>query len=183
MRTIRKESGFSLLELMIVIAIIAILAAITVPNVLSWLPGKRLRYAADELYGNLQYAKMMAIKNNEKWAVYYDFSGNSYKLIRDYGGSGQADFRTVDLDQYGSGVRYGTGDATQSVPGGSITSALADGNSYDSPDDTAVFDSQGTADNLGYVYLRTDGGATIAVGTPSLAGIVVQRGWSGTGWE
>ncbi|MFH2220372.1 MAG: GspH/FimT family pseudopilin [Pseudomonadota bacterium] len=183
MRTSRKNSGFSAVELMVVIAIMAILTAITVPNVLSWIPKKRLRAASDELYGNLQYARMMAIKNNVRWAVYFDFSGKTYTVISNYGVSGQATVRTVSLLKYGSGVRYGTGSATKSVPGGTITSALADGNSYDSPDDTAVFDSKGTADNLGYVYLCNEGGSAVALGTPTLAGIVTQREWNGTSWQ
>lgn len=183
MRTIRKNSGFSAVELMVVIAIIAILTAITVPNVLSWIPAKRLRAASDELYGNLQYARMMAIKNNVDWAISFNFSGNSYTVISDWLGSGEAPVRTVSLLKYGSGVRYGVGSATKSVPGGSITSALADGNSYDSPNSTAVFDAKGTADNLGYVYLCNDGGSAVALGTPSLAGIIAQREWSGTNWK
>jgi prepilin-type N-terminal cleavage/methylation domain-containing protein len=37
----RKESGFTIMELMVTIAIILIMASIVVPTFLSWLPRQR----------------------------------------------------------------------------------------------------------------------------------------------
>ena len=39
---IRKETGISIIELMVVISMIAILSAIAVPNYIAWLPKYRL---------------------------------------------------------------------------------------------------------------------------------------------
>lgn len=58
------SSGFTLVELMTVVAIIVILAAFAAPEVINWRPKLRLKDAADALSENLQRAKMHAIKNN-----------------------------------------------------------------------------------------------------------------------
>ena len=102
----RKNSGFSLTEVMIVIAIMAIMAGITVPNLLSWLPKYRLRSAGDELYSNLQFTKVKAIKDNVNWAVIFNFAGSSYTITSDtdFNVNGGTQEKTVSLQSSGSGV-------------------------------------------------------------------------------
>jgi type IV fimbrial biogenesis protein FimT len=179
----RKNSGFSLTEVMIVIAIMAIMAGITVPNLLSWLPKYRLRSAGDELYSNLQFTKVKAIKDNVNWAVIFNFAGNSYTIRSDTdsNGNGGTVEKTVSLESSGSGVSYG-GSTTTAVANDVAASIPADGISYSSPSNIIVFTPRGMITNLGYVYL-TNANSSMAVGTPTLAGVVVQRVWSGSAWE
>lgn len=58
----RDGSGLTLVELMVVMAIVGILSAVAIPLVLSWLPDIRLKGAARDLYGIVMKTKGEAIK-------------------------------------------------------------------------------------------------------------------------
>lgn len=60
----RKNSGFSLIELMIVIAIIAIVTAITSPYLITYIYSSKLDSAVRDLQSTMQYAKLRAVKEN-----------------------------------------------------------------------------------------------------------------------
>ncbi len=61
---VKEQAGFTLIELMMAVSIIAIMIAIAVPNIISWLPNYRLKSAVNDLYSNMQKAKMAALKHN-----------------------------------------------------------------------------------------------------------------------
>ena len=66
------QKGFTLVEVAVTIAIIAILAAVATPVILRWLPDYRLRMAARDLFSNMQLAKMTAVKSNTNVAVVFN---------------------------------------------------------------------------------------------------------------
>ena len=67
--TPKKDRGFSLLELMVSVAIIMILAGFTVPRVMNTITDVKLRYVASNLGGLLQQARMQAVRRNTWYAV------------------------------------------------------------------------------------------------------------------
>jgi type IV fimbrial biogenesis protein FimT len=79
----RNNAGFTIYELMIVVAIIAILSAIAVPNMIGWRERGKLRGAFENLRGDLQWAKIRAIRDHDLVAVV--FEPGRYEIIDDAG--------------------------------------------------------------------------------------------------
>ena len=73
-----KNSGFSFMELMVAIAIIAVLSAFAIPNMIGWRADSKLRGAVSNLKGDLNMAKMMAVRENKLIVVL--FSTNRYEV-------------------------------------------------------------------------------------------------------
>lgn len=57
----RESAGFTLIELMIVVALLAIFSAIALPNFATLIRNNQVQGAADELYGMLQYARSESV--------------------------------------------------------------------------------------------------------------------------
>ena len=92
----KKNAGFTLMEILITIAIIGIVTAIAIPNFLTLLPRWRAKAAATDLFSNLQLAKITAVRKGQNVSV--TFTGNSYVigLIN----------KTVQLSEYKSGIEF-----------------------------------------------------------------------------
>lgn len=75
-------AGFTLTELMIVLAIMAILGAIATPALLSQLPDYRLHGTAREISSTLQYAKMSATSTGKEYRLQFilDTTPQRYQL-------------------------------------------------------------------------------------------------------
>ena len=105
----RKDKGFTLVEMMVVIAIMAIVSAIAVPNLYSYAAGMKLRSASRDLYSTLQKTRMNAIRQNARWAV--EFTSSTYRVVNCgpdnvCGGSGTTDninYTATNISAY-SGV-------------------------------------------------------------------------------
>ncbi len=79
----KKNSGFTAFELAVSMAIIAVLAACVLPPYLQWLRGNRLRGAVTNLMGDLEMAKIRAIRENS--FVVVSFENNKYTIFVDNG--------------------------------------------------------------------------------------------------
>src|SRR5512136_2836896 len=114
----KRERGFTLLELMVTIVILCILLGLAIPGFSRWLPNYRLRGAARDMYSNLQLAKMTAVKDRARCGILFDVTNSRCRVVsagpnRTFGDSDDVTLKTVNLSEYGSGVGYGHGSATQ----------------------------------------------------------------------
>ncbi len=87
----RKNSGFTLWEMMTVIGIMAVLATIAIPNFLGWLPKYRLGSAARDLLSAMQYARLTAVKNSVAVQVKFYPDQDNYRVFTDYNGDKDQD--------------------------------------------------------------------------------------------
>ena len=60
-----KEAGVTLIETLVVVAIVAVMSAIVLPSFGSILEKMRLRNAAEALYSDLNYARSVALKTKQ----------------------------------------------------------------------------------------------------------------------
>jgi Tfp pilus assembly protein FimT len=83
---IRKQSGLTAFELTVTLAIMAIIAALTMPPYLKWLRTSRLQGATTNLTTDLEMAKALAIKQNA--IVVIEFEADGYIIFIDNGEGG-----------------------------------------------------------------------------------------------
>lgn len=95
-----RNSGFTILELMVVVAIVAILAAVAGPAMMNWRGDSRLRSAFVNMQSDIQMAKLRAVKERAPVTVLFGQTG--YTIILDDGVTADGE---VDQDLRGNGVR------------------------------------------------------------------------------
>lgn len=154
-RQFRATDGFSLIEILIVIVIIGIAAALTVP-MFSSAGSIQLSSAANMVAADLDYAKSMAITRQRNYAVIFDDSTESYQL--------ECDGSVIDHP-----VKNGS-----FVVNFSSDSRIERVDIYDvdfNGTSRVEFDYLGSPDNGGSVTLRADG-VSVVVNVANVTGFV-----------
>jgi type II secretion system protein H len=159
-----KHSGFSLIELMIALAIFGIIATVAAPNFQSWSRNYRLKSAANDLYSHMQMAKIGAVKENRPWTVNFNPSG--YK-VQNSSDPAVPPVKTVDFGaKYSNAIQYK-----------SPTSST----SYDSA--TLTFNPNGTSSS-GFAYISNKAGSGYyRVGLCFSNGSIILQKWNGSPWN
>ncbi|MEJ2167365.1 MAG: GspH/FimT family pseudopilin [Desulfobacterales bacterium] len=83
-----KNSGFTLIELMIVIAILAVMSSFTIINFIGWLPRYRLSSAVSSMHCTLKLARVAAVNKNSTVSILFNPGTNSYLAFLDNGDGG-----------------------------------------------------------------------------------------------
>lgn len=149
-------SGFSLLELIVTIAIVGIIISIAIPAFSSWLPEYRLKSAVRDLYSNMQLAKLTAVRSNTKCRIRYSKSPDQYSI--------EALDKAIFLEDYGSGIRF-------EGPNGESFAVS-----------TITFNARGLS-NAGYAYLSNSSNSSYYRISPLTSGVVRLQKWNGVSWE
>ena len=154
----RKDSGFTLIELIVIIAIVAVFAGIAVPNFLSYVPKYRLNGAARQIMGDLMAARMQAVKENRKVGVGWVDETNYgvFRITPDPGADIWTIIKHVNIDSNYPGVTLGHATVSGGFIGGEFNGIS--------------FSSRGTRDTGGSIGLINSTGSKRV--TVSIAGRV-----------
>ena len=162
-----NNKGFTLIELMVVIAITGILATIAIPQFSTMITNTRLRGAAREIHSVLQQARLRAAKEQSYVVVDFDpdgdgnLAGNYISFVDDNG-----DFTLDAGETIVSDKTLPTGILLQSAAFGTgpVTYTCFNKNGF--PSDTAMNDYSGSVDLANSNYTRTIG--LTAAGSPNI---------------
>jgi len=166
----RSEEGFTLVELIIVIALISVVSAIAVPNIVVMRQNAELRGAARDLISNIQLTKITAIERNKYCAITFNTSPAGYTVYVDANENLQYDgppddepVKSVLLSD------YGTTSYDSSQGGG-------DGLTFSNPSNAIAFAPDGLPKSLsgfgaGTVSLKNDQNKTTSVVVSSAGNI------------
>lgn len=139
-----NDKGFTLLELIVVLAIGAVLTAVAVHTISSRVPGQHLKGASLAFQSDLNRAKMEALKSRKQYKV--TVSGNSYTFL---------------IGNLASGSSSWTADSTMSLPYPDVTFSSTSGD--------FIFDPRGTASSTGTGNIVLTNSATTATRTISVS--------------
>ncbi len=191
-----NNSGFTMIEILVTLAVAGTILAIATFSILSWLPEMRLKSASTNLYSNIVNTRMNAVKESKTWAIIFEPAANRYFICDDWGadgnwlgsndntGTGDNNIvQTFCMDgtpfasgstpcaSRKSGIVLGHGDATKGINGTSINPPSS---TVSYPNNLLTINFQGLS-TAGYVYLQNKHATTsYAVGTQT-TGVV--RSW------
>ena len=102
-KKIRRSDGLTLLELMVTIAMVAILFGIGVPSINALVNSSGANRAAHELISDMNLARIQAVRSGRNATVAFNSPGpNQYTITWNNG----ANSRTVNLSNFRGGVVF-----------------------------------------------------------------------------
>ncbi len=134
------EKGFSLVEVLVIVAIVGLIAAIAIPNISVWLRSMKYKETAWDILSKSRLARQLAITRNREHRVEFDIDGRRYRVTQGNASSGSTSWTQIrpwkSLD---SQVNWATG---QTCDGGA--------------DINVTFYPNGTADSATICIMDTD---------------------------
>lgn len=86
----KTDRGYTLVEIMVAIAIVAILATIAVPNIAGWRAKQRFAAAVSDVHEAIKVARSSAIKDNTAVVIQFQLP-NRFTVFADDDGDGTQD--------------------------------------------------------------------------------------------
>jgi prepilin-type N-terminal cleavage/methylation domain-containing protein len=82
------DRGFSLVELIVVLALLGLVVLVGMPALDDWLERYRVRTAAQNLAADMQLQRMRAVSRNREHRITFDQANSRYTLFESDGGGG-----------------------------------------------------------------------------------------------
>jgi prepilin-type N-terminal cleavage/methylation domain-containing protein len=149
-RPISWQDGFTMIEMLGVLAILGIVMIFAIPNMNQWIERSRSEAVARQIYFDLQLARSKAVRNHNNVIVSFQNSGtHQYTIHVDTNEDGAQDageeVTTVTLkDNIVFGINTGISD----IDGNALTSSISMGG-----DKKITFNARGSAGESGSVYV------------------------------
>lgn len=174
-KKLADDAGLTLIEVLVTASLMGILMAIAAPNFTDMRPGLQARAAALAVAGDINQARMSAIKEGIVYE-YFPISGG-YQIRRDDGAGGRVVLKQVVIATQYPHVAFGHGGITNDPYAVAIAAS--------SPGATITFHSDGSVQNAASVYLQAANkeGPILQAVTLSAAGRVRVWKGSGTTWQ
>jgi prepilin-type N-terminal cleavage/methylation domain-containing protein len=78
-----NNKGFTLVELVVVLAILSIIMAISIPNFSAWLPRNRIKTSVRHIYNDMNLARSRAVKDNTVAVIIFNIPNDTYTIFLD----------------------------------------------------------------------------------------------------
>ena len=146
-----NNKGFSLTELMVVVAIVGIMGVVAIASFGTWFASNRIEGAASQLLAEMNLARMKAISENNDYIITFDGDDHEYSIYDDDDNDGAEAaelVKTVEIQENFSDIEFGFVATTLKVDN---TTALSDALSFTS----VTFEPTGLSD-AGTIYLAPD---------------------------
>jgi prepilin-type N-terminal cleavage/methylation domain-containing protein len=157
-----RNAGFTILELLITVAIIGIVAGVALPALSAYYGGCCLKAAMYEITGMIKEAKQNALLNDRDYAVSFDTDSGKISLASGQGNDGKwnsADdvvIRSFRLAGKGGSLSFGYGSC------GPVPNLVVSTDGVTFPNNTLVCNTKLTGSS-GTVYIQSDSGSFMAV--------------------
>lgn len=171
----RAAHGFTLVELLTAMTLFGVIGAIAASNITAFMPRYRVRGAALEIAGDMNQARLAAIKEGRAY-YYVPLSGTKYQ-IKFQNGAVQTVLKSVDVAKDYPDIQFAVPTGANSPYGTAIPGAV--------PAGTMTFNSDGTVTSPAGVYIAptdTTVHSNHAV-VVTVAGRIRVWNYNGTTWK
>ena len=145
----KSMRGFTIVELMMAMAITAILLVIAIPDLIKWKEEHEINGQAQKVYFDMKLAQATAIQSNNNVLVTFDSVKNFYKVHDDTNNNGIEDsketVKTVNLE---NNIEFGYNLGLHDVDGNIVTSPI-----FFEGGNQVIFNSRGQNDSGGSIFL------------------------------